>query len=478
MNRVLDKSAFAKFPHSGLAAVDQLMAGGRFAQALQLLIPVLRSDFDDATVLDRAAVCYFRVGDCQTALKLMELLLDVVPANAAAWGKFAAMKASAGDRTGAAAAYRKALELSPENVSFIAGLNLVQPVPVNSPHVSRLKALAASATVSVAEQVLAHATLARIEEKQGNFKLAFAHYKSANELKDADYDAESVGTRVKDQARFFEACRAADAQADADASRMLFITGMPRSGTTLVESSLSRHPEICSIGESSALDKTAGAVRQYVAARGGGTGWWDWFGQLDEEAIRQFRAYFYQCAFQNERPEGRVVLDKMPLNCFELGLAHVLLPDARFVFMSRHPLDTGLSNFKTNFHAGNGFSARLEWIGHITRSVLSSVQDYQSKLGSQLRIQSYEALVSHPEEQIRALLAHAGLDWHEACLRPEENEAAVNTASLLQVREKINTGALGKWRRYQEELEPLAGALGGSEWIGSWQAWDRQAAGA
>lgn len=215
------------------------MAGGRFAQALQLLIPLLRSDFGDATVLDRAAVCYFRVGDCQTALKLMELLLDALPGNAAAWGKFAAMKASAGDRTGAAAAYRKALELSPENVSFIAGLNLVQPVPVDSPHVSRLKALAASGTVSVAEQVLAHTTLGRIEEKQGNFKLAFAHYKSANELKDADYDAESVGTRVKDQARVFEACRAADAQADADTSRMLFITGMPRSGTTLVESSLS-----------------------------------------------------------------------------------------------------------------------------------------------------------------------------------------------------------------------------------------------
>lgn len=473
MNQPLASTTFGKAPGNSLDDVDRLMGAGRYAQALQLLIPFLKSRFDDVTVLDRAAVCYFRVGDTKTALKLMEFLLESFPGKADAWGKFAAMKVSAGDKPGAAAAYRKALELTPEDASLLAGLNLVQPFSKNSRYASRLKAMIKSGKISAAEQILAHTTLGKVEHKHGNSKAAFYQFSKANEKKNGEYNPESFNIRVKEQAEIFAPCQTLDA--DPGVPRFLFVTGMPRSGTTLVESSLSRHPGVCSIGESSALDKTAGAVRRYVAGQGGGSGWWDWFGNLDEKAIRQFREFFYQCAFQNKRPEEGVVIDKMPLNCFEMGLAHILLPEAKFVFMSRHPLDVGLSNFMTNFHIGNGFSTNLEWIGQMTRCVLASAQDYQGKLGNQLRIQSYEALVSRPEEQIAALLAHAGLPWHEACLKPEENEAVVSTASIMQVREKINTGALGKWKRYEKELQPLIGAIGGAEWIEEWQAWDRQA---
>ena len=174
-----------------------------------------------------------------------------------------------------------------------------------------------------------------------------------------------------------------------------------------------------------------------------------------------------------EAAPGQVVVDKMPMDCLDLGLARLILPEARFVFMARHPLDVGLSNFVTAFDRGNGFSTRLDWIAHITRLVYASLDDYGPKLGAALRVQSYRALVETPEAQIRALLDHVQLPFEAACLTPEAAGGAVKTASVLQVREKINRAGLGKWHFYEEQLAPLVEALGGPEWIDTWETLDQ-----
>jgi len=159
-----------------------------------------------------------------------------------------------------------------------------------------------------------------------------------------------------------------------------------------------------------------------------------------------------------------------------MGFARMILPDAKFIFMMRHPLDVGLSLFSKDFAEGQAFTKRLEWIGHQIRTVYASLDDYLPKLGSRLRLQSFRALVEQPEQQLRGILGHLDLDWDPACLSPEDYTGTVNTASLVQIREGINTKGLGKWRRYETELAPLVAALGGWEWIKEWEQRDAAAA--
>ena len=236
-----------------------------------------------------------------------------------------------------------------------------------------------------------------------------------------------------------------------------------------------RHGDVHSIGESKALSKTLVEARRYVASKFGESGAWAWVDHLKDEHIAAFRLRFLEHVGHHNVRTDKVIVDKMPLDCLDIGFANWILPEARFVFMHRHPLDVGLSNFCTNFFETNAFAKRLDWIGQMTRAVYTSAEDYEQKLGHVFRRQSYKALVSDPNTQIRALLAHLDLPWQDACLSPEQSDLAARTASMYQVREAINLKGLNKWQSYEAQLAPLIDALGGRDWIEQWDALDQAA---
>ncbi|MEX0302718.1 MAG: sulfotransferase, partial [Leisingera sp.] len=446
----------------------------KLGKGLRLLLPWLERNTGDIRVLDMAATCYFQLGDGATAVKLVEALLEAQPSVSQAWGKLAAMHMSLGNREGAAQAFETAVELNPGNVQILSAWNQLEVFAPDSPPAAQLRAVLQDEKTPERDRINAGFALARVEDKAGNIQAAFRCFSEANSLKADGYNTAYQDQRVQAQL-------AADSPGNlagdtSEEPRVLFVTGLPRSGTTLVETCLTRHSQVTSIGESEALSRVAGEIRRHVASRTGDKGHWNWLANLTQEDLEHFRARFKLLAFGPAGPGEPVVIDKMPLNCFDMGLARLLLPNARFLFLSRHPLDAGLSNFTMNFGWGNRFSYGLETIGHMTRCVYQSALDYQAKLGNALRVQSYDALVRSPEEQIRAVLQHAGLGWEEACLSPEKNGNAVRTASVMQVRDSINTGALGKWKRYEAHLDPLKDALGGEAWILQWQKWDQHAA--
>lgn len=463
----------AHWNRAGIETAREYVKDRKFGRALPLLFSLLRSNPEDPEALDQTATCYFHLGDHETAAKLLGRVLESRPQVPRLWGKLAAVQASGGNKAAAAAAYRRALALAPKDVGLLAAYNHLEPFAAGSSYALRLAEVLHNTASEKRERTLAHFALAKIADRAGDTDTAFRHYSSANELKSAEYSCELQEKFVRTQ----EACFFAHSHdgEEGGGPRILFVTGLPRTGTTLLETCLTRHPGVTSIGESGALSKTAAQARALVPQHAG-RGAWNWLEQLRPEDISRLRRYFLQSTLGAAESETQVIIDKMPLNCFEAGLAHVLLPNAKFLFMSRHPMDTGLSNFTTNFGRGNGFSRRLDWIGHLTRWAYRSAMDYQSKLGAQYRVQSYEALVTDPEGQLRAVLQHAGLDWDPVCMTPEQTQNTVRTASLMQVREKINTGALGKWRRYETQLEPLMDALGGRAWLAQWQQWDQQAA--
>ncbi|MFW8634545.1 tetratricopeptide repeat-containing sulfotransferase family protein [Cribrihabitans pelagius] len=462
-------------PASGgwLKAVQDLRAAGMQRQALGILVPMIsRPDFE-LEAIDQAAICYFDLGDVVTALKLVRVMLQKWPGSAVAWAKLGAMEQALGDTEAAANGFKKALELDPFMIRALAPLNGLEPFSRNGQHTARLKKLSHRKDLRPQDRALVLNTLGQIEQRAGNSAAAMRYFRNSKAASDASHDPEHDAQLVDAQIAAFQPLPPGRPQPDGP--KVIFVCGLPRSGTTLAEAVLQRHSAVGTIGESKALTKALQEVRKYTAEKGRGSDPWSWCGRLQEEEISIFRRYYFEVALQG-KDKGGVIVDKMPMNCRDLALAHVLLPDARFVFMSRHPLDVGLSNFSICFQKVVPFTCRLDWLGSMIREVYRSALDYQAKLGSGIRVQSFRALVSDPERQIRDLLAHCGLEWEDVCLSPEEGRGAVNTASVLQVREKINTKGLDKWRAFEKELQPLTDALGGADWLRQWKAWDDHAA--
>ena len=256
----------------------------------------------------------------------------------------------------------------------------------------------------------------------------------------------------------------------------MFIVGMPRSGTTLVESILLRHPDVTSIGESNALEE---CLAQWRLMLDGGDEWHG-LSTMTESVAAKLRSVYFAVATRG-RGLGRsdAVVDKTPLNMLHLGFARAIFPDCRLICMSRHPLDVGLSNFGAAFSeafvSANPFLKDLEQIGHYSRWAWASILDYQKKLRTGFRLQSYRRLVENGESETRALVAHVGLNWNPDCLQPEKRAGRIATASVLQVRSPIHRRRLGRWKVYGDSIQPLVDGFGGWTSISEWEVQDEVA---
>jgi len=450
--------------------VSDLMAQGAYAEALKLLLPRLKSGKLDVATLDLAASCYWYLDDSDTALSLVQVIVDQWPDRCAGWTKLAAMATSVGQTERARAALGQALKRGPKSANGLALLNRLDPIRRDSASARRLKALATATQTPARDKATAMNTLGRIEDRAGRPRAAFRWFASAKRAYGEEYRPREVTAMVAAQIVRFDPTGLPDMAEQTP--RMLFVVGMPRSGTTLVETILARHSDVRPLGESQALTRTVMAMRQHVAQTANTTSAWDWFEELSPQEVGAFRRLYLSYLPPGAAQGGQMLVSKMPLDCFDLGAARVLLPQARFLLMNRHPLDVGLSNFTTNFHEGNAFSRRLDWTGHMIRSVARSADDYERKLGARFRRQSYRGLIEKPKRQVRAILDHIGLPWQEACLSPEKGHHIVRTASLNQVREAINRKGLDRWKPYQDQLSPLVGALGGWDWIQAWEEAD------
>ena len=445
--------------------ITRLMADEAYEAALSLLMPRIEGGFDDPVVLDQAATCFWHLQEGLEAIRLMHILVEGWPKSGASCVKLASYALGSGDVERAETALHLAFERGHKSAHALALLNRITPLHRNSAHVRRLKSLAESPDVTSLERAVAQNTLGRIEHQSGRYRAAFRRFSNANRLHGEIYRPREISALVAGQLLNFDPTRLP--KRHTSEPRMLFITGLPRSGTTVLEQSLDRHSQILALGESCALSRTVMDMRRQA----GSTGAWDWFGRMSEQERSVFRQRFLSLLPHAAQKSERVLVFKMPFDCFDLGVAAWLWPTARFVHMSRHPLDVGMSNFVTLFHAGHAYSRRLEWIAHMIRAVGYVMEDYQAKLGGAMRMQSYRALLEDPERQLKAILNHAGLSWDSACLHPENSKRPVRTASVGQIEGGVNKAGLEKWAAYRPQLTALVDGLG-SEWLARWQETD------
>lgn len=445
-----------------LERIGAQMQRGDFHGALAALLPAVQGPGAGARVFEYTVICFLELRDAATAEALAEAALARFPADVWLWSLKARICLHNGDAELAQAALRRALDIAPGHLGALTTLNLIAPFARGSREDRRLRRAVKAAGHGTRERAAGYNAIGRIEAAAGNVAAAFHHFTRCNRLRGGTFDPDADKADIAAQAQL-PAGPATDGPVP-----YVFIGGMPRSGTTVLDAALRRNPDVTGLGETTTL---SALFRRARTLAGPGAGRWP--ARLTAAHRAALRGDLI-AAFDRARDGHTVVIEKMPLACLYSGFAHWLLPEARFVQMARHPLDCGLSNYITNFDQPHGWSTRLDWIAAKFRATETAADLWSRHLGRAFRRQSFRALVEDPEAELRAVLRHIGLDWNAACLAPEA-AGPQHTASMLQVRAGFNTAGLGKWRVFEKQLAPLVEALGGPETIATWEARDAAA---
>ncbi|MFT8676153.1 MAG: sulfotransferase [Acetobacter sp.] len=369
-------------------------------------------------------------------------------------------------------AFRKAIALAPDRLDSYAGLIRITHFTADDPALLALRALAAKAdTLPVPEQVDLHFALGKALADIGQHEDGFGHLLKGNALRrrGIDYDENRMfGIMQRIRERFSAQAIEVVARSGHGSDCPVFIVGMPRSGSTLVEQILSSHPDVYGAGEIAALSHTFRDGAAHFPA-------WKNLAPLDclSEAERQFMAEDYLqrlkaqvIDWQGEAPPRRIC-NKTLENYLFIGLIHQLWPRARIIHTVRDPVETCLSCFSIPFE-GLDFTFDLGELGRRYSHYQDMMAHWRAVLpaGTMLDVR-YEDVVENLETSARRIIAYCGLPWNDACLHFDKSARPVRTSSLEQVRRPIYRSSVRRWRPDAQTLRPLLDGLGGAMASGS-----------
>jgi len=471
--------------HSNLGTA--LQAQGRIDDALACYRHALALRPDYTAAYDHMGTALLQSGRAREAEEAFRRALALVPGNGRLLKNLGDALQTGGRLDDALACYREARAADPGDVDAVAGeaavlewqghkdaaAALINPLvaagsdnlglllvearlcgagPGREKSIARLEMRLARASSRYDRRRL-HFALGQLYDRAGNPGAAFEHIVRGNDLKGARYDPEVDERRVTATIAAFAADDFARfARSNLDSSAPIFIVGMPRSGTTLVERILGAHPAVRATGERDAIYRLASTIAT------NGSGYPDAVRNLSSaELTRLARAYLDELGVLP--PAIMRVTDKMPFNFFHLGFIAMLFPRARVVHCARDPLDTCLSCYFQDFEQGHDFAYDLENLGVFFSLYRRLMAHWESLRPLPLFTLRYERLVAEPEAEVRRLLEFCGLPWEPNCLRFHETQATALTASYDQVRRPLYTESVGRHRAYAAFLDPLRQAL-------------------
>jgi tetratricopeptide (TPR) repeat protein len=388
-------------------------------------------------------------GDMAAAEDWARKAVALAPGNAAAHGGLAGILYNQGRFDDAAACFELALRLDPTCGKFWHGLAQCRKYTApDDPLRDRMGAALHRTDLADPERMVIHFALGKVLEDGGDFPRALEHFDAANALRGRGLNfnraalAAVVDRAIATFTPEYFAQHAASGTLD---ETPLFIVGMYRSGTTLVEQILSSHPRIAGGGE-----LTVWAPMELEQAAGG-----DPDAAAGTEAAAKYLGVLAQIG-----PHAARVTDKLPPNVFRLGEIHALLPRARIIHCRRDPIDTCLSIYTTHFGPRLPFAARREDLAFYYRQYARMMAHWRSVLPPEVFLEvEYEQLIADREAQTRRLIAFAGVDWDERCLRPDRNTRAIGTASAWQARQPVYATSVQRWHNYADWGRELLAAL-------------------
>ena len=405
------------------------------------------------------AACLAMVAEYDRAIEIYRPLLAEYPQQPKVWMSYGHALKTVGHRDEAIDAYRSAIAQDPGLGEAYWSLANMKTAILAPAEVQALRDQLDRPDLAVEDRFHLHYTLGHVLEQARDYTGSWRHYAAGATLRRGEIDYEAVQTTQRCQrmralmtADFFADRRGVGCHDQAP----IFIVGLPRSGSTLIEQILASHSTIEGTME---LPEIAGIARDLGRVSSGGDAYPEALAGLSPADFTALGARFLERT-QIYRKTGKpVLIDKMPNNFIHTGLIHLILPRARIIDARRHPMAACFSAFKQHFARGQHFSYSLRELGLYYRDYAVLMAHFDAVLpGRVLRVQ-YEDMVEDLALQTRRLLTYCGAPFEEACLRFHENPRAVRTASAEQVRRPIFREGLEQWRNYEAWLGPLAEAL-------------------
>lgn len=366
-----------------------------------------------------------------------------------------------GKREESVAAYRACLAHNPSNAGAWWALADMKNYAFTQADRAAIERLLQEQELSDEGKCVAKFALAKASETHGDFDASMGLYKEANRLyPKATFDPKQFADAVSARIGAFNSS-ALHQQADRapSSAKPIFILGLPRSGSTLLEQILASHSQIEGTIEQPVLPSIARKVHVKCALTYNGD-ILQKIGELAPAELSELGAAYLDDGALFRSGASEFFTDKLPFNFLHVGLIHKLLPQAIIIDARRNPMDCGLSLYKQHFPTGVDFSYDLGHIGAYYNQYLNLMDHWDSVLPGRVYRVQYEALVRNPEAQIRALLDHVGVEFEEACVNFHATDRAIRTASSEQVRQPINSRGIGAWRRVEAHLQSLKDSLG------------------
>jgi len=439
-----------------------LHRGNRPQEALAQVERLLAEDPGNPGYRNLRAVVLCRTGDFGEAIELYEDLLAEHPGQARVWLSQGHALKTAGLGERAIAAYRRCIELDPGFGDAWWSLANLKTFRFDDADIAAMRAQLQRADLGDEHRLHLDFALGKALEDRGEYAGSFAHYSRGNALRLArvPYSADTTSERLRRAAEiytpgFFQA-RTGYGVAAGDP---IFIVGMPRAGSTLVEQILSSHPLVEGTMELPEIISLTRALRQQ-GADDGPARYHEVLAGLDADAVRGLGERYLERTRIQRKSGAPFFIDKMPNNFAHIGLVQLALPNARIIDVRRHPLACGFSLFKQHFARGQDFSYSLEDIGRYYRDYVGLMAHFDRVLPGRIHRVAYEALVDDTEAEVRRLLDYCGLPFEPRCLRFFENDRPVRTASSEQVRQPIYRAGVDHWTHFEPWLGPLKAALG------------------
>ncbi len=486
-NRPLPESASAS---AQFQLALSLISAGQLARARTTLEHCLAlAPGMTAARLRLAAVCQ-SLGEIDVSDKHLRRVLKKEPRNTEALIRHANNRMVTGETEQALAGFRKALDIDATATVAAAGLASIlirkgdfeQAMSVIDPYlawedVHETIAIAFSdichranrcgEAIALLEKLVSRGkpgnesragvlfALCRLYDRAGEYGKAFEIASEANRLKPVHFrgdelrrlTAHYIETWSTDFSR-----RLPTVEARGKPVTPVFIVGMPRSGTTLVEQILASHPDVFGAGELKTVGETMLEIQHAI---GNKAPFPDYLAHSTAELLEHAaRRHLQRLAKLRGKQRGRLVSNKMPQNFWYLGFIHLLFPNALIIHCKRNPLDTCLSCYFTNFADGNEFASDLDDLAAYFEQYYRIMAHWR-EAGVPMLEMPYEDLVRSPEASSRKLVEYCGLEWDESCLTPHKTRRDVVTASSTQVRERIYTSSIDRWKHYEQQLSGL-----------------------
>lgn len=437
----------------------------RFAEAADTLDAVLGEDPDNPAHANLRAAALGRIGGYDEALALYEELTRRFPDHAKLWMSYGHMLKTVGRQEDGIAAYRRGLAADPglgEIWWSLANLKTIRfGAEERAAMEVALDAAEPDGDARADDRLHLHFALGKAYDDAGEHEPAFRHYAAGNAIRSAQLGYRAAETSAAVDA-IIAACTpdffAARAGAGDPARDPIFILGMPRAGSTLIEQILSCHSAI--EGTMELPDIPALALGLGRETKQDGRRWIEALAEAPPAQLAELGAAFLERTAVQRKTNKPFYIDKLPNNWLYTAFIRLILPNAKIIDARRAPLDCCFSNFRQHFAKGQAFSYGLADVGSYYHDYVRLMAHIDAVQPGRIHRVIHEALLDDPEAEVRALLAWLDQPFEDACMSFHANARAVRTASSEQVRRPINRDGVGQWRPYEQWLGPLKDALG------------------